>query len=74
MRRKITNTEHTIPPIAQNIPHFNKDIDKQDMAANAPNKTAKKVNVFPKLILIEHKTMALFSNERMKLEKDYSQV
>ena len=51
VRRKMTNTEQIIPPMAQNIPSFNTEIDKQDKAANEPKINAKTVSTLPKLIL-----------------------
>ena len=52
VRLKITNTEQMIPAMAQNIPSFNKEIDKQDKAAKTPKNKAKLVKSFPMLIFI----------------------
>lgn len=47
VRLKIINMENMMPPIEQNMPHFNKEKDKQDKLANTPNKRAIKIRIFP---------------------------
>ncbi len=48
----MTNTEQIMPAMAQNMPSFNNEIDKQDNAANEPKINAKTVSTLPKLIYL----------------------